>query len=69
MNRGLLIVVGFLVLVGVVIAITSGPSLTDRIAQADSCSEILAVLPDVRDAGSESVNGTYQDRVRELDCG
>lgn len=69
MKRPQLFLVAAVVLVGIWIAVAGGPSLNDRIRSSDTCGELLAVLPDVRDTGAQSVLRTYQDRARALGCG
>ena len=66
----MLIVIGLIVVVGIAIFLTSGPSAIDRIQSARSCSELLEVFGEMSDEGiADAVDTEFDRRARQLGCG
>jgi hypothetical protein len=68
MNRWMLGVVGLLVLGGLAIWALNGPSMVERIAAADSCSELGALYDELRAEVGDVLDTNFQRRAVALGC-
>lgn len=68
MNRPMLVIVGLLLLAGLGVALFGGPTMLQRIEQAESCPELMVVYRDIREDVGDRLDTEVDQRRRALGC-